>query len=159
MPAILPAAALLLLTAAFRVLGNVSDEGRPTGWRDSSLQAAVVWGLAVVAITEISSFFHQLTPGVIGVGWLLLCVCAGAVFLQLRARLPADSRQSAESRGSVTNTRRQHKKSSSKHSRTRKPFSARHRFDPDVIAILLGVTIVVGVIFAIAIVSPPNTWD
>ena len=50
-------------------------------WRESFLLSSVIWGTAVVTITEGLSIFNQLTYPSLSIAWIILDILAGSVLL------------------------------------------------------------------------------
>src|ERR1700722_14318364 len=68
--------------AAYGLFFLLADPAR--GRRAGAIDAAVLWGVAVFAITESLSLFHALTAAGLACGWLLTDLAA-AVCLRRRA--------------------------------------------------------------------------
>ena len=74
--------AIFFLTYAAR-----SDEPGPlTRWRTSFLSAAVTWGLAVTASTEVLSYFHRLTSGSVVMFWTGLLLSSAVICRRVSTR-------------------------------------------------------------------------
>jgi hypothetical protein len=69
--------------AAYGLFFLLADPTR--GRRAAALDAAVLWGVAVFAITEALSLFHALTAAGLACAWLLTDLAAAAVCLRRRA--------------------------------------------------------------------------
>lgn len=121
----------LLVVLPVAVLIALARVGRADmGWRDRFMLAAVVWGAALAAMTEVLSGFGALTaPGVAG-GWLIVM---GGV---LAARATRWEGMPPRAPG---------------------PLAARR--DPWCMAALGAVGILVGATGAVAIMAAPQTWD
>lgn len=123
-----------LLTHVALTLGQwaqiQSHEGREASWRIAALRATVVWGVLLLAITEILGAGHLLTRGWLTLSWVVLLLGVTAWLLTLRrgGAFPA-----------IT-------------------FSLGHLSDVDRL-LLVGVVILVGLIGVAALVTLPQHSD
>ena len=127
MLAALPLAYFALIFAALlrreeRVAGSVR-------LRSGFLEASVVWGLTLTAITELLGLANRLTPGWTAVAWAAVCLAAAAVCVRSRGV------------GSVI---------------TRTPVAAE---PPATIALIGAAVGIVAVVGLIAVLAPPNNYD
>ncbi len=122
MLACLPLISLILL---FLVLRNPSQD-----WRASVLSAAVIWGVLIIAFTEILSLFRWLTFGYILTLWLLTILVLSWLYYQL-----------------IKQGKRSLK------------LPTIPKISPVSLVLLSGVVFIVAIIGLIAVVSPPNNWD
>lgn len=83
--AVLPLAAFVGLLWLLRPRA-ANPEGAVSGWRAAALQAAVLWGLALVVITEALSALRALTPSAVAAAWLLVLAASAGAALRRRDR-------------------------------------------------------------------------
>jgi Dolichyl-phosphate-mannose-protein mannosyltransferase len=74
---ILPVLCFALFVVTYAALSN--EPGPLTRWRMSFLSAAVTWGLAVTAGTEVLSVFHRITFGWVVTFWIGLFLLSAAI--------------------------------------------------------------------------------
>ena len=55
---------------------------RRYSWREATIRGAVIWTVTLVVLTEASSVIHALDRFVLGTGWLIVTICAGAYALR-----------------------------------------------------------------------------
>jgi hypothetical protein len=126
----LPLAAYALLFFALCARGR--------GWRDATMLAATVWGVFVVLITELLSFPSWLTKARLAFAWLVIDVAALIYLWQL-------VRQEAYRHGMM------------------RPWTELHqwvsRIDAADLGLLRGASVILAVVGAVGLLSPPNTWD
>lgn len=120
---LLPFIALSLLGIVFRL--------RQTSWRQAYLQAAVVWGILVVASTEILSLFHSLAFRPVCLFWIIVIIFSAVLILRNRnlrtLSFPIVKRPLA--------------------------LTGSEKF------YLLATIVIVLAVGLTAIIAPPNTWD
>ena len=115
---------------AYGLFFLLADPAR--GRRAAALDAAVLWGVAVFAITEALSLFHALTAAGLASAWLLTDLAAAAALRRRTAPMPS----------------------------LRKLFQGAYDgLDSIDLALLCGVALLLAGVGVTAIVAPPNTTD
>jgi Dolichyl-phosphate-mannose-protein mannosyltransferase len=125
---LLPILALLLMYGACRKL--CAD------WQRAVLAALVLWGVSVVAITELLSAFTAINRTSVALAWAGIAVAAALALASLReVPRPAASPDSMQ------------------------PAGPGQRLDKTTVALLGTMALLVAIVAVTAIVSPPNVWD
>ncbi|HXW16042.1 MAG TPA: hypothetical protein VEN79_16160 [Terriglobia bacterium] len=128
---------IFLPTAAF-VLFFAACPAQKRCWRAAFTQAALYWGVAVFAITEILSLFHWVTRAGLGCAWLLIDVAVAAGVRRAR------SRSSAAASGACT---------------ALKSFESTFRKFDDTAASYIAVVLILALVGLTALLYPPNAVD
>lgn len=123
--------AKLLVLLPITALGVcvLAIKGRGACWREAILGGAVLWGVVLVGITEALSLVHSLTAIRLAAGWLVGVACVAVIAVRGRRDWQFPSVSSVRSLDGVYLV---------------------------TVGPLVGMVLVLG---AIAIISPPNTWD
>lgn len=121
-------------------------EGQPGDWRHRFTRAALIWGVYLVAVTELLSLVHGITAASLAIAWALPVVAALGLWV-------ASSRQARRSSGP------QSKPASGVVSITATPARSATLTDWGDRVLLLGVLLVLSMTALVAWLTPPQTYD